>query len=227
MVTQGGMNYTYSSSSWNYWGNVTLTLSLSSVNYVYVKAKKSSTSFTYQITISQTSTSSSESSDWIIFFVLLILFVFLVLIFGLTLGYILRKLSKTKVLPNNIDPLQLDKLRYIDHALANMRSGPYKSLKYKFEQVSWSVWLELFTQESKVHITNEWSHVFHSEWLDDWFWNIRWDMNLKWPNWNSIITPESTPVAITHSIDESNERDMPEMQMTQRNILERTIFDTN
>ena len=227
MSTQGGINYSYSSSSWNNWGNTTLELSLSSVSYLYIKTKKSNTSFSYQITVSQTSSNSSESYEWIVFFVLIILFVFFVLIFGLVLGYILRRLNIIKVIPNNNDNIQLNKLRYIDQTLSKMRYESYRSLKYKYDQITWSIWLEPYSQECKVIVTNEWSHVFHREWLYDWFWNIRLDLNLKWPNWNSIVTPESTPALITQSIDEYNERDMIEIQMTQRNLFERTIIETN
>ena len=191
-----------------------------------IKASRSSTIFDYQITVSQISANSENSSSWIFFVVALVVTIVAVLAIGLLLGYLIRKWSKNKVGADNTEPLQLDKLRYIDKTLGNMKSGEYKDLRYKYSQTSCSICLDLFTHKWKVHVTNEWRHVFHSSCLDDWFWNIKWDLALRCPNWNTILTPQSSPVLDSDHSHDSEEKESNEMQLTHRNIFERTIVRT-
>jgi len=72
-----------------------------------------------------------------------------------------------------------------------MRSGKFSQMNLKYEEDACVIWLENFVYDSEVHITNECSHVFHSKWINTWFYNIHWNCNLTCPHWTSAIKPDS------------------------------------
>lgn len=77
--------------------------------------------------------------------------------------------------------------------LAKMRHGSYEEFNAKYHQDSCVIWLEDYKNDSQVHITNEWEHIFHSKWLKEWYQAIPATKPLSCPHWNTVNTPDSTP----------------------------------
>ena len=84
--------------------------------------------------------------------------------------------------------------KYIDDTLRNMKSHQFQFYKAKFSQDNWVICLDDFTSESEICITNEWSHIFHTEWLKSWYLNMRIDSRLTWPHCKCENTPHSKPL---------------------------------
>ena len=70
-----------------------------------------------------------------------------------------------------------------------MRQGKYWNFKSRYQEENWSICLELFDDNSEVMLINECSHTFHSKWLEDWFWNIKIEQDLKWPLCWTVVSP--------------------------------------
>ena len=76
-----------------------------------------------------------------------------------------RYTSKYKELPQNKEKNN----KYIENTLATMKSGLFKHWNPRHRQDSCVIWLEEFEDENHVYVTNEWNHLFHSNWLKTWY----------------------------------------------------------
>ena len=78
------------------------------------------------------------------------------------------------------------KLQRIKKTMETMKSGYYFDVHLQFSEITWVIWLENFKKDSNVHIINEWLHWFHSNWLFEWYENIDFNKDLRWPHWKHI-----------------------------------------
>ena len=90
---------------------------------------------------------------------------------------------------------RLHEIRYlrVDDVMNNMKKGEYHELKTKYSQDSWVICLEDYLPDSKIHITNECLHVFHSSCLKEWYSSIDQTKDLACPHCNTTNTKDSTP----------------------------------
>lgn len=74
----------------------------------------------------------------------------------------------------------------VKQIIADMQKGFFESLKSKYHEQKWVIWMENFESYSYVAITNECSHWFHKKCLKEWFRNSEPGHVLRWPLWNTI-----------------------------------------
>ena len=69
-----------------------------------------------------------------------------------------------------------------------MVNGKYRKIEevVKEKQEMWSIWLEPYKEEDDVHLTNEWTHLFHSDWLNQWYRNSCKNKDFQCPFWRTI-----------------------------------------
>ena len=89
--------------------------------------------------------------------------------------------------------LKEQRIKYINDTLNKMNSSEFQYCEALYKQESWVVWLDDFTPDAKVRVTNEWSHIFHSRCLKTWYYNIRINRKLVWPHWATENSPNSKP----------------------------------
>lgn len=88
----------------------------------------------------------------------------------------------------------------IIEAMENMKHGLIVNMPHKYQQTNCIICLENFKSTepfdhtSEVHVTNECSHIFHTNWLAEWFATINPKKDLTWPLWNTVITNTSSPL---------------------------------
>ena len=171
-----------------------VTYILRDIERFTVKVKRLSSLSDYSININNPVENSSQQTDYtiliIIFSVLGFLIILLIVMFPILWLWSKREerilREKLRYCPPNI--------KYVDETLGKMTSCPFKHWEPKYRQDTWVVWLELFTPESQINITNEWNHIFHSECLRTWFMNIRGDKKLTWPHCSTENSPKSQPL---------------------------------
>ena len=151
------------------------------VSLIVIKAKRLNSNSNYSITVSLQS-SSNISTFPLIAFLLLLIFA-LVGILGWAGWFIIilvHWLHKNRVVHNGIHE-QNKRNEDIKNALSSMKSGKLGEFRIRFEETKCVICLEIFDSSSDIHIINECSHYFHSDWLHSWFKNIRLNLKLKWP----------------------------------------------
>ena len=69
-----------------------------------------------------------------------------------------------------------------------MVNGKYRKIEelVKEKQEMWSICLESYKEEDDVHLTNEWTHLFHSDWLNQWYRNSYKNKDFQCPFWRTI-----------------------------------------
>ena len=103
-----------------------------------------------------------------------------------------------------------------------MNWDKYSKFDIKYDQISCVVWLDQFSADDKVYITNECLHVFHVDWLDQWFNNITNQNDLKCPHWSTTITDESSKQEIKPR-SQFHENDEEQMRINAHNNLEHSL----
>ena len=101
-----------------------------------------------------------------------------------------------------------------------MNKGRISHLEAQYKEDKCIICLEKFDKKSNVHVTNEWSHVFHSKWLFKWYENIQSNKVLKCPHWN---TPNVVRFNISDEIEPSDSISSLSMPPTVR----RYVFNTS
>ena len=175
------------------WSSSSVTFLLSNVTSLIVKAKRLSANSDYSININK-SFERGEHNDYalaiIIICSLLSVIIAMVVIFIIMVCYFRRierrYLDQRKYVPPNPE--------HVEETLSRMNSWLFKHWEPKYKQDSWVIWLEQYEPDSQISITNEWSHIFHSEWLKTWYLNIRGDRKLTCPHWSTENSPKSQPL---------------------------------
>ena len=164
---------------------------LNSISSVLIKVKRLSSNSNYTVTVSNISTTTEflwgiMVGIGAIVFVLTIIAIITVVVLIVVLKR--KKASKYKELPQNKEKIS----KYVENTLSIMSSGLFKHWNSGNHQDSCVIWLESFTENDLIHITNEWNHLFHSNWLKTWYLNSA-PNKLLCPICQTENTPNSIP----------------------------------
>ena len=87
----------------------------------------------------------------------------------------------------------IDEAQYIEQTVSNMTTCTFEKWNPKYKQDSCVICYENFEADSQIWVTNEWDHIFHSEWLRNWYDRIKASKKLTWPHCWTENTPNSHP----------------------------------
>lgn len=76
--------------------------------------------------------------------------------------------------------------KHITDTLNAMKHGKFNEIDNPYQIDTWAIWLENFEPCSSVHITNEWSHMYHSQCLKEWYDNIKPNQDLTCPSCKAV-----------------------------------------
>ena len=121
---------------------------------------------------------------WCIYLIFLI--TFSILLFNFWIWYARRKEKRHRevISDPNYQSNQRWKHRTIK-TLDLMRNGAYSNFTINYSQIKCIIWLDKFQDSDQIHITNEWTHAFHSKCLQKWYENTELTKNLTCPLWNT------------------------------------------
>lgn len=125
------------------------------------------------------------------------LFLVIIFIFTLlsTLVFALCKrtgkisLSKLKRVEKYKKKIHKQKLPEIEEVMYNMQAGNFEDFEREYQYHSWSICKIKFEAGDQCHLTNECVHLFHSDWLKQWYEMVSDMSDLVCPQWNTKNFP--------------------------------------
>ena len=204
----------YNSKSLSNWTDGSTIITVQNISLIVIKAKRLNLNSNYSVTVSQPSPNKKSGFPLIAFLLLLIFGMIAILAWaGWLVIIILHWLHKRKI--RYIDDDKNKRNEEIIKALSSMKSGKLGNFTARFDEPKCVICLENFDKNSDVHIINECFHYFHTNWLQNWFKNIRLSMKLKWPLCQSIITHNSKLIHNNLVTDRSQNREVLEEYSSQ------------
>ena len=177
------------------WSGKRRYLSFEGVNQVVIRVKMLSESSKYSIIVNQDKVRSTNmiAIGYIILIVLLsLIWIIALIIWYISIWWCLKR-SKTRIIEmerkhNHVD-LYLFNQKRINLTMTFMENGTYFEVTNPYAFETWVIWLEKFSSNWIISITNEWKHVFHTLWLRNWYTNIKMNKSLRWPICKTINKP--------------------------------------
>jgi len=181
----------------------TYTLSLSKIRYIRVKAKMLNSNAAYSIKVHQDIPDLSIGLlNYIVSAIVVVLIVLMLFGFLVMVWMVIRECFKKRQQRHEVYEVTqqeaVQKIR-IEETMENMKNGKFSENLCIYDEDRWVICLEKFVHDSKVHITNEWNHVFHSECLDQWYQTLALSRPLNCPHWHTANTPIKSTVVTRNS----------------------------
>ena len=175
------------------WSSASFKFTLNNISNLTIKVKRLNAKSDYSININTSADGNGAQTNYTIAIIIASLvfsmIIALVIFIGIVYCYLRWYRRRLQILRNT--PISA---KYIDETLGKMITCLFRNWEPKYKQESWIIWLENFEQVSQIHITNECSHLFHSDWLKTWYSNKRGDQKLTWPHWSTENSPNSVPL---------------------------------
>ena len=159
----------------------TIEINLNNVFSFTVKVKRLNAKSNYVINVSPNNSSNKNNTQEKLFLFILIGGMILISAIVAIVVTPLMILKHNRTFQKENSNGNNRRLAYINATLTNMASCEFQKWESRYNQDSCAIWLESFIHDAFIHKTNEWSHIFHSNWLQKWYWNIKENLKLICP----------------------------------------------